>query len=281
MIGLVSVAISSSLPAFAIIHRHDLDADEFIVQATDYPALVDLLSPGDCIGTLIASEWLITANHCAKHLKEDARFQIGDQDLGMQSLFLHDDYDGDFNDIALVQLDTAVIGVDPLPWYTDSDEAGQEVLFVGRGDSGTGVDGQRDASVDGKTRQATNTVESAPEGQLQFLFHSPDDAEVTAFEGISGDGDSGGPALIATEDGWAVAGLSSYQDRNGNSLGTYGVLEVYTRVSDHSDWIENGLNGELEADDPKGCASAGTQAASFRWLALLLPLAFLYRRREG
>ena len=135
------------------------------------------------------------------------------------------------------------------------------------------------ADVDGQTRQASNTVESAPEGQLQFIFHSPDDAEVTAYEGISGDGDSGGPALIATEDGWAVAGLSSYQDKNGSALGTYGVLEVYTRVSDHTDWIKSGLNGDLEADDPKGCASAGSQRAPIQWLALLLPLMVARQRR--
>lgn len=264
---------------FAIIHRHDVDASEFVVAATDHPALVDLLSPGDCLGTLIASEWLLTAAHCAELLREDSTFEVGSQTLGMTALFLHEDYDGELHDIGLVQLDAVVSGVDTLTWYTAGDEAGQEVLFVGRGDSGTGVDGQRDAILDGLTRQATNTIEDIQGGYLRFTFHSPDEPGVTEYEGISGDGDSGGPALVATESGWSVAGLSSYQDRAGNPLGTYGVEEFYTRVSDYDGWIESGLNGELEPDDPKGCASAGV-SPSLGWLGGLFSLCVLLRRSQ-
>jgi hypothetical protein len=265
----------------AIIHRHDVDAAAFIVDAAEYPALVDLLSPGDCLGTLIASEWLLTAAHCAEHLREDATFEVGSQTVGMTALFLHDDYDGVLNDIGLVQLDEVVSGVDTLSWYTAGDETGQEVLFVGRGDSGTGVDGQRDAVQDGQTRQATNTIEDIQGRYLQFTFHSPDDARVTEFEGISGDGDSGGPALVATGvGGWAVAGLSSYQDRGGHRLGTYGVEEFYTRVSDYDGWIERGLNGELEPDDPKGCASVGSPSRQ-GWVGGLFLLCILLRRSKS
>ena len=167
---------------------------------------------------------------------------------------------------------------DPIPWYAEFNEAGQEVVFVGRGDSGTGLEGQRHASVDGETRYATNMVENTLNGRLQFVFDSPSDHGITAMEGISGDGDSGGPALIPMGDGWAVAGLSSYQDRNGHSLGIYGVYEVYTRVSDHIDWIERGLNGQLEANEPKGCAVMGTWSPRLSWL-LFLPLLVVFRRR--
>jgi hypothetical protein len=76
-----------------------------------------------------------------------------------------------------------------------------------------------------------------------------------------------------------VAGLSSYQDRAGNPLGTYGVEEFYTRVSDYDGWIESGLKGELEPDDPKGCASAGV-SPSLGWLGGLFSLCVLLRRSK-
>ena len=170
MVALAPLAVVLSHPVFAIMHRHDVPAESFMIDSAAFPAIVDLLAPGDCLGTLIATEWLITANHCAKHLKADAQFNIGRQTLGMAAIYLHDDYDGDQHDIALVQLDDCVSGVEPMEWYTASDEAGQSVLFVGRGDSGTGQDGQRHAVSDGKTRMATNTVDRAPKGQLEFVF---------------------------------------------------------------------------------------------------------------
>ena len=62
--------------AEAIIRRHDLDDTEYVVDAEEYPALVDLLAVGDCIATLIAPKWLITAAHCAENLSPSATLSI-------------------------------------------------------------------------------------------------------------------------------------------------------------------------------------------------------------
>ena len=87
--------------------------------------------------------------------------------------------------------------------------------------------------------------------------------------------------LLAVDQGWAVAGLSSYQDKNGHALGTYGVLEVYTRVSAHTDWIERGLNGQLDADDPKGCSASGMRQTNGAGWFLFLPLWIVWRKSQG
>lgn len=58
---------------------------------------------------------------------------------------------------------------------------------------------------------------------------------MTPLEGISGPGDSGGPALIETADGLRVAGLSVAS--SGRPKGRYGALEFYSRVSPQVTWI--------------------------------------------
>ncbi len=71
---------------------------------------------------------------------------------------------------------------------------------------------------------------------LSLFFDNPGNA--TALEGISGGGDSGGPAFITTDSQLYVAGVSSFQRGDGHQEGTYGVREYYARVSSNVEWIE-------------------------------------------
>jgi hypothetical protein len=235
--------------AHAIIRRHDVEDSEYVVEASDYPAIVDLLGPGDCIATLIASQWLITAAHCAEHLPSNATLTIGGASYSVSATEAHMGWNDDTDDIALVQLSEAVPDVQPIPIYRDSDEVGQLIWFVGRGDTNTGLEGQSGAKVDGKTRKASNRIVDADGWWLMFVFNSPDDAEVTDLEGISGDGDSGGPALLERDDGVWVVGLSSFQDEGSHALGTYGVEEFYTRVSKYAGWVDAYVRPEAPDDD--------------------------------
>jgi hypothetical protein len=106
-------------------------------------------------------------------------------------------------------------------------------------------------------RAATNRVESTldvfpltaargqypAEGfQLRFTFDSPDSSNATDLEGISGPGDSGGPAYIKRDGILYVIGVSSGQDSRPSKThkqGSYGVFEYYVRVSHFSDWIRS------------------------------------------
>ena len=54
--------------AQAIIIRDDLDDSNYLVNDSDYPALVDLIERGDCIGTLVHESYLLTVAHCAADL---------------------------------------------------------------------------------------------------------------------------------------------------------------------------------------------------------------------
>ena len=247
-------------PADAIIRRHDVDDSEYVVEADAYPALVDLLDVGDCIATLIRPQWLITAAHCAVEMPSSASLSIGGVSHAVASVRVPSAWNDDTDDIALVELVEPVTSVEPIAVYEGTDEVGQVVWFVGRGDTNTGLRGQSGASVDGKTRRASNTIVAADAHWIQFVFNSPDDDAVTPLEGISGDGDSGGPALLVTEEGTWVVGLSSFQDEGNFSLGRYGVEEFYTRVSQYGQWMEEQM-GPRDQGDTGGSTDSGDAVA--------------------
>ena len=123
--------------------------------------------------------------------------------------------------------------------YTAGDEAGLTLTFAGRGSHGTGLTGPSIYS--SALWAATNRVAKAEGVVLQFRFDAPSDAGVTALEGISGEGDSGGPAYLERDGVVYVVGVSSGQDDRpaGGKTGHYGVLEYYPRVSTFAEWIRN------------------------------------------
>jgi len=57
------------------------------------------------------------------------------------------------------------------------------------------------------------------------------------MEGISGPGDSGGPAFLKYKGQLCIAAVSSSQDDGGLGEGRYGVRELYPRVSHYRGWL--------------------------------------------
>ena len=259
-----------------MIIRHDIDPALYLVAPETFPAVFavdsfqqevqiaydqidELLKPSllpaaqpepefftryDGMGMLIAPSWILSAAHVATELSLKNDIEIAGDSYAVEKIFLHPGFrnysEEEFaeNDIALIQLKQSVEKVSPLPLYEPRDELGKTVTFVGRGDFGNGLIGPD--SVDGKMRIATNRVEKADDQWLIFKFDMP--PECTELEGISGPGDSGGPALIQTDKGWAIAGISSGNNDDSNQslgIGCYGTSEYYTRVSFQLDWIES------------------------------------------
>ena len=141
-------------------------------------------------------------------------------------------------DLALVELAFPVEDVLPFDLYDRSDEKGQEVLLLGRGESGNGIRGARGS--DRALRQATNQIDEVDAYWLKFRFDAP--PEGTFLEGVCGRGDSGGPAFIQRQQRFLLAGVSSWQHTGDSPLGSYGCVEHYTRVSCFIEWIRSVCN---------------------------------------
>lgn len=262
-------ALIGLAPAHAIIMRHDVDQSRYLVLGHEHSAgLVNIAlvsrdgSPllFNGMGTLIAPNWVLTAAHVAQPLAERVArgphyVFVKGRGYRVAQVIIHPGYDPNTvaNDIALVRLESPVRNPEPVCLYEGSDELGKVVILVGSGVQGDGATGPLMDNPDGALRGATSTVTGVRPSEIEWVFRAPD-AGATPLEGISGPGDSGGPALIEANGRTCIAGVSSYQrsgaeaaDPNAGPLdqppfeGHFGVVEVYMRVSHYLPWIRSYL----------------------------------------
>lgn len=236
--------------ASAIVIRHDVPDAAYLGRVSDHPALFSLYRTraghDECIATLIGQRFAITAAHCAKEKSLLAAVAPGGTGFAVRiagvparidRVILHPaDGGGRAPDLALLRLASPVSQVAPVPLFRGLDEVGQVIVMPGWGGTGNG---QRGLGVeDGLFRIAENRVDRAENQRLYWRFDDPGTGQALTLEGISGPGDSGGPALIHTPGGWQVAGVSSGQDTMGGAEGLYGVEESFVRISEFAPWID-------------------------------------------
>jgi hypothetical protein len=243
------MAILAWISADAIVVRHDREEQRYLNLASDFPATVTVRRAdgrnglGD-EGTLIDARWVLTAAHVAADLGPGDLAEVRGTIHHIARVVRHPDWHSEADvkaDVALLQLVEPVTDITPARLYTGTDEQGLIATFVGRGGTGTGLTGP--VREDRRLRAATNRVERAQGSTLRFRFDEPADADATDLEGISGPGDSGGPAYIQRDGATYVIGVSSGQDSRpaGRQRGHYKVLEYYARVSSFATWIRGVL----------------------------------------
>ncbi len=256
--------------------RHDVDEARYRDFGEKFrQQLVELALPAQAdgapmlysgMGTLIAPNWVLTAGHAvaymqtAKPTAPDGHYYVFVKGRGyvVAKMIVHPQYDenGYVNDIALIKLEHDVREASPACLYDKDGEKDQIVSLAGTGFAGDGVRGP--GLPDGALRGATVRVDTADGTQLAWMFRKPDDPRTTPLEGISGPGDSGGPAFITVNGKPCIAGVSSNQrielsgpppkdgsapGGNGEDVqGRYGVTEVYTRVSKYVSWIRQTMS---------------------------------------
>ena len=259
-----AVALGASLACFAavpsahaIITRDDVDDADFRVYPSQYPAVIALLGPGDCLGTLIHPTYVLTVAHCAAEVPVGTALTIGGDTRTVSSVILHPRWQdgGDTFDIAMLRLDAATLQVEPYQLYRGGDEVGQQVELLGAGKHGTGIEGEQGASDDGLLRRATNTVDAVDDHFLRFTFDDPSREEVTDREGVGAAGDSGGPVLLRQGGITYLAGLNAWGGSCDHDVGQYGAADYQTRVSTFADWIDAIIAGRTSDEGPSGGSS--------------------------
>ncbi len=263
--------LAASSPASAIVIRHDVDDAKYRVAADEYPALVDM--PGEGHGSLIAPQWAVTAAHTLPRHAELKQVVINGLPRDVERVVIHPGYrtlpqtlidqataSGEAmlivvflaasDDIALIKLSQPVTDVAPVASYRGGNEAGQVIKLIGKGATGTGDIGH-DPGGPNRTelRRAFNKVSSAYDRWLCYVFDAPPSA--LPLEGVLGNGDSGGPALLQSSDQWLLAGLGSWKVVQGNVLtarpGRYGQVACNVRMSHYADWMDGVMSGQAPA----------------------------------
>lgn len=233
----------SGNPLNAVVIRHDRsDALYLDLGLNHREHIVHFNLPGG-EGILIAPSWILTAAHVAADVFKGTKVSIAGSDHIVRSRYLHPRCWKEARyDIALVRLDRPVRKVLPLPLYRKSDEEGRIVTILGCGLTGNGLIGQK-VTGDRKLRGAHNRIERTTPSWIKLTFDPPEKG--LELEGISGQGDSGGPALIEDGGRWYVAGISAVQtfSKPGLYEGKYGVTDYYLRVSSFVSWIDQVIRG--------------------------------------
>ncbi|WP_226646283.1 S1 family peptidase [Microbulbifer variabilis] len=253
-----------------IVIRDDVTDSKYRIDASEFPALVDL--PGEGHGVLITPKWIVTAAHAItwQHCIEEV--VINGTPREIEKLVIHPGYKkipqrmtdealetGDASkieaflitsdDIALIKLSQPVADANPVGIYRENDEQGKIVKLIGKGATGT-ADLGHDPKGPNRTelRRAFNIISSTQSRWLGYEFDQAPDA--LPLEGMSTNGDSGGPVLIEIDDQWLLAGLTSWKHAEDVDIrtfrpGTYGQTSYSIRLSHYADWIDKMISKDL------------------------------------
>lgn len=275
---LLLLAITGSTGAVVI--RDDAGDAQYRVAASEFPALVDLPTEGH--GVLIAPQWVATAAHAVAWQPEVKVVVVNGVPRAVEKVVFHAGFkklpqalidtsmkSGDASviteflassdDIALVKLASPVSDVAPVKVFRDP-AVGRQIQIVGKGATGTGAMGHSPHGPNRTDlRRAFNEVAASEGRWLSYTFRRP--PEALPLEGAAGNGDSGGPLLVAVDDEWQVAGLTSWKRVEGNPAefcpGMYGQVNVAVRLAHYLDWIEatiaaDGVDGAQRLSGAQG-----------------------------
>lgn len=180
--------------------------------------------------------------------------EVGGDKREIDKMIIHPDYNKQaVTDVDLVLLrfqESAELPL-PIPLHLQENELDAVINIIGWGFFGIGTTGRQ--YDDGVLRLAQNRITEAGL-RLRIVFDDPRDrlAESLELEGMPALGDSGGPALIASANGYHLAGIAvgevESEGFSEESQGSYGAVAVYERISRHIAWIETVIGSKAPFD---------------------------------
>ena len=257
--------------AGAIVIRDDVPDLQYRMSASEFPALADV--PGEGHGVLVAPRWVLTAAHAVTWQPTLDVVVVGGTPRAVSRLVVHPGYkkppqemidaaieSGDWaaflefiaasDDIALIQLSEPVRDVAPARVHRGP-VLGQTIRIIGRGATGTGSNGHHPHGPNRTDlRHGYNEISIAQGRWIGYTFDRPPAA--LPLEASTGNGDSGGPILVAVGSEWQVAGITAWKRVEGNPMetrpGRYGQTNYGVRLEHYREWIETTIAAGDAAD---------------------------------
>lgn len=247
---------------------------EALALEPQFSSLIYLDSESSCgsgswIGNYKGHGYVLTAGHMftkESNASDYSYVAIDGTEYQGEEVFLHPFWNDNLEDrsgydFAIVRLSEEVEDVGPQPYlYNGSNEQGKTLTFIGYGYRGAAKKGEDDsidtkdepAAAEGLVEEVNTAVDPVPKkgdaGNYLAIWLPKEDGSISnpindkgitkpisPLAGILGSGDSGGPAWIQTDNGWAIAAINS----NGNENAAYGNSSWFPRISHVEKWIKS------------------------------------------
>lgn len=200
-------------------------------------------------GTLIASQWVLTAGHVSRGVgAKSGLFFLNGVTYHTVRVIKHPKFHygklgtDSANDISLWKLATPVVGVTPAQINRQTPHVGDELTLVGYG-SGGNASGESGGF--GIKRQGMTPIDAVSNTLISWDFDHPDESN-------TGHGDSGGPAFITQGGTSVIAGITSGGEKSNSALGDH---SYDTRVDVFADWIDSTISRLSRGATTKATAS--------------------------